>query len=83
MRGEFVCCLKRRGRRKSVGNLTGMRTYAVGYLDVRTGVPTFTVHFYMDDLGNIGASGLLDPKWIYEDGMIYTSNRRREAAHGT
>lgn len=62
-----------------MGNLAGMRTYAVGYLDTRSGVPTFTVHFYMDDQGNIGASGLLDPKWIYEDGVIYTSNWRREA----
>ena len=80
MRGEYVCCLKRRGRRKSTGNLAGMRTYAVGYLDARSGVPTFTVHFYMDDRGTIGASGLLDPKWIFEDGVIYTSNRRRAIA---
>ena len=59
-----------------------MRSYFVGYLDIATGLRTFAVQFYMDDLGNIGASGLPDPKWILEDGVIYTSNRHREAAHG-
>lgn len=58
-----------------------MRSHMIGYLDVATGIHTFTVHGYLDDDGNIGASGLLDPKWLYEDGVIYTSNRRRGQAN--
>jgi len=78
--GEFSCCLKAIRAEKSAGNLTGMRSYFVRYLRASDLVPTFSVHFYLDDQGNVGASGLPDPKWIYEDGVIYTSNRRREAA---
>lgn len=48
----------------------------VGYRDTTTGLPAFIVHFYMGQDGNIGASGLPDPKWLYEDGMAYTSNRQ-------
>ena len=60
-----------------------MRSYVVGYLDPETGLRTFVVHFFADPVGTIGASGLLDPRWILEDGVIYTSNRRREAVDGT
>lgn len=56
---------------KPSGNLAGMRGYTVGYDDARTGVRTFLVHFFMDDDGNVGASGLENPKWLYEDGVAY------------
>ena len=82
-RGHFSCCLIARSRAKTVGNLAGMRSYIVGYLDLRTGLRTFVVHFFADPDGSIGASGLLDPKWIYEDGVIFTSNRRRDLAGAT
>lgn len=65
---------------KTTGNLAGMRSYVIGYVDTTTGIRSFTVHCFMDDAGNIGASGLLDPKWLYEDGVIYTSNQRRNPA---
>lgn len=61
---------------KTAGDLDGMRSYVIGYVDTTTGIRTFTVHCYIDDDGNVGASGLLDPKWLYEDGVVYTSNRR-------
>ena len=77
MMGEFSCCLKEVRGAKRDGNLVGMRSYFVTYLRVLDLVPVFKVHFYMDLDGNVGSSGLLDPKWLYEDGVIYTSNRRR------
>ena len=67
--GEFRACLNDQGAVKTTGNLAGMRGYTVGYDDVRTGVRIFLVHFFVDDDGNIGASGLEDPKWLYEDGI--------------
>lgn len=70
-RGEFRACLSAFGAVKPTGNLAGMRGYTVGYDNVRTGVRTFLVHFFMDDDGLIGASGLADPKWLYEDGLAY------------
>jgi len=72
--GEFRACLNDQGAIKTTGNLTGMRGYTIGYDDVRTGVCTFLVHFFMDDDGNVGASGLEDPKWLYEDGIAYFSS---------
>ena len=71
-----MCCLQDRGPLKTEGNLAGTRGHMVGYRDTATGLPAFIVHFFMDQAGNIGASGLLDPKWLYEDGIAYTSNRR-------
>jgi hypothetical protein len=31
----------------------------------------FLVHLYLRPDGSIGASGLPDPKWLYEDGEVY------------
>jgi len=62
-RGEFRACLSASGAVKPTGNLAGMRGYTVGY-DVRTGARAFLVHFFMDDDGVLGASGIEDPKWL-------------------
>lgn len=67
-----MCCLQDRGPLKTEGNLAGTRGHMVGYRDTATGLPVFIVHFFMDQAGNISASGLPDPKWLYEDGIAYT-----------
>lgn len=74
--GEFSCCLKEYRAEKRSGDLAGMRSYLVTYLRTSEHLPTFIVHFFMEAQGNLGASGLLDPKWIYEDGVVYTCNLR-------
>ncbi|MEA2585333.1 MAG: hypothetical protein QOF33_3418 [Thermomicrobiales bacterium] len=61
-RGEFVCCLKDVGAERVEGNLTSKRSYLVGYIHSETRVHIFTVHFFMDREGNVGASGQYDPK---------------------
>ena len=70
-RGEFRPCLKAVTAPKSNGNLAGMRGYTVGYHDAVNGARVFLVHFFMDGDGNLGASGLADPKWLYEGGRAY------------
>ena len=70
-RGEFRPCLKAFTEAKSIGNLAGMRGYTVGYHDAINGTRVFLVHFFMDGNGNLGASGLADPKWLYEGGHAF------------
>ncbi len=70
-RGELHPGLTGVTRPKTSGNLAGMRGYTVGYDDAVTGARVFLVHFFMDDEGNLAASGLADPKWLYEEGRLY------------
>jgi hypothetical protein len=36
----------------------------------------FLVHFYLRPDGSIGGSGKLDPKWLFEDGVVYSAEKR-------
>lgn len=70
-RGELIPCLKSVTARKVGGNLDGMCGYTVGYDDRATGVRVFLVQYFMSDDGEIGASGLEDPKWLHHHGVAY------------
>ncbi len=35
----------------------------------------FMVHIYLRPDGTIGGSGRPDPKWLFEDGIIYLSQK--------
>jgi hypothetical protein len=37
----------------------------------------FLAHFYLIPDGSLGASGLPDPKWLFEDGIVYRSFKER------
>ncbi len=36
-----------------------------------SGHRVFVVHLYLRPDSSIGASGLPDPKWLFEDGVVY------------
>jgi len=77
--GEFGCCLKRSGRADSRDEPPGTRSVVVSYVDeFRHRI--FLVHFYLRPDGAVGASGLPDPKWLYENGVVYQSFKPRVAA---
>lgn len=68
--GEFGCCLARTKRANSPDEPAGTRSVAVAYVN-DAGHRIFLVHFYLRPDGTIGASGKLDPKWLFEDGVVY------------
>lgn len=70
--GEFVCCLDSVGNPKVTGDLAGMRSYMILLLHSVSAARVVMLHFYMDDNGNVGASPVPDPKWLYEDGITST-----------
>jgi hypothetical protein len=37
----------------------------------------FLAHFYLRPDGSLGASGLPDSKWLFEDGIVYRSFKER------
>ena len=48
---------------------------AVAYLN-DAGHRIFLVHFYLRPDGTIGGSGKPDPKWLFEDGVVYAAEKR-------
>jgi hypothetical protein len=44
----------------------------VAYVD-DAGRRIFLVHVYLRPDGTIGASGKPDPKWLFEDGVVYST----------
>jgi hypothetical protein len=73
----YSCCLKREKRAVSPSEPPGTRSLTISYLD-RHGQRVFTVHIYLRPNGEIGASGLADPKWLRHDDTIYTCDRPRQ-----
>jgi hypothetical protein len=68
--GEFGCCLARTKRAQSKGEPPGTRSLGVSYVN-ELGHRIFLVHLYLRPDGTIGASGKPDPKWLFEDGIVY------------
>ena len=64
-------CLKDVTLRKVGGNLDGMCGYTVGFDDPATGTRVFLIQYFMADDGEIGASGMEDPKWLLHEGTVY------------
>lgn len=69
--GEFTwCCVDRSKRPASVGEPAGAESLCLAGLDA-LGHRIFVVHCYIRPGGEVGGSGLHDPKWLFEDGVIY------------
>jgi hypothetical protein len=73
--GEFGCCLKGDSTIRFGHQPAGSRNIAVAYLN-SLGHRIFVVHFFLiPDASTwgwrIGASGQPDPKWLFEDGVVY------------
>lgn len=49
----------------------------VSYVD-DAGHRIFLVHLYVRLDGSIGGSGLPDPKWLFENGVVYRLKREGE-----
>ena len=73
--GEFGCCLARTKRANSPDEPAGPRSVAVANVN-DAGQRIFLVHFYPRPDGTIGGIGKLDPKWLFEDGVVYAVERR-------
>jgi hypothetical protein len=69
-KGEFGCCLTASNPSQSADEPIGTRTVVVSYLDDLLN-RVFMVHFYLRPDGTIGGSGKPDPKWLFEDGVVY------------
>lgn len=72
--GEFGCCLARTKRARSKDEPPGTRSVAVSYVDELLH-RIFLVHFYLRPDGTIGGSGKPDPKWLFEDGVVYVAEK--------
>jgi hypothetical protein len=73
--GEFGCCLAREmssGSRKD--EPPGTRSLMVSYVN-GAGHRIFLVHFYLRPDRTIGGSGKPDPKWLFEDGVVYSAQK--------
>jgi hypothetical protein len=46
------------------------RSLTVSYVN-GSGERIFLVHIYLRHDGSIGGSGKPDPKWLFEDGVVY------------
>ena len=74
MNGEFGCCLKAEGRPTSPDEPAGTRSIMVSYVnELRHRI--IMVHIYLRPDGSIGASGQPDPKWLFEDGVVYQATK--------
>lgn len=71
-RGEFGCCLTDTNPAGSPDEPAGTRTVVVSYFDDAFN-RIFIVHFYLRPDGTIGGSGKPDPKWLFEDGVVYAA----------
>jgi hypothetical protein len=73
--GEYGCCLKSSGRAASQDEPPGTRSVIVSYVnEFRHRI--FLVHFYLRPDGSIGASGRPDPKWLFENGVVYQAVKK-------
>ncbi len=72
--GEFGCCLAREKRSQSKDEPPGTRSLTVAYVD-DAGHRVCLVHFYLRPDGTIGGSGKPDPKWLFEDGVVYAAQK--------
>lgn len=43
----------------------------MGYFDIQTGEMVAKVHQYICPDDSLGGSGQPDPKWLFEEGVIY------------
>ena len=68
--GEFGCCLADEKIPDSRDEPPGTRSLTVSYVN-ETGERIFLVHCYLRPDGSIGGSGKPDPKWLFEDGVVY------------
>lgn len=74
--GEFGCCLTHENAPR-YDEPPGTRSLMVSYLNDAL-VRIFMVHFYLRPDGTLGASGKPDPKWLFEDGVVYAVEPRRK-----
>jgi hypothetical protein len=72
--GEFCCCLTDEKTPKSNEEPPGTRSLMVSYLSDSL-ERIFMVHIYLRPDGTIGGSGKPDPKWLFEEGVIYVSQK--------
>jgi hypothetical protein len=70
--GEFGCCLADEKKPKSGAEPPGTRSLMVSYLNDALG-RIFMVHMYLRPDGTLGASGKPDPKWLFENGVVYAT----------
>jgi hypothetical protein len=70
MKGEFGCCLADEKTPNSADEPKGTRSLTVSFVN-EAGERIFLVHFYLRSDGSIGGSGTPDPKWLFEDGIVY------------
>jgi hypothetical protein len=68
--GELGCCLTRERTPQGIDEPRGTRSLTVSYVN-EAGERVFIVHLYLRPDGTIGGSGKPDPKWLFEDGVIY------------
>lgn len=68
--GEFLCCLKDEKKATSLDEPPGTRSLIVAYLNDRL-ERVFLVHLDLRPDGALGGSGLPDPKWLFEDGVVF------------
>jgi hypothetical protein len=68
--GEFGCCLADEKTPRSPDEPPGTRSLTVSYVN-EAGERVFMVHLYLRPDGSIEGSGKPDPKWLFEDSMIY------------
>lgn len=73
--GEFECCLADSNPSRSPDEPTGTRTVVVSYVDDSLN-RIFMVHFYLRPDGTVGGSGMPDPKWLFEDGVVYVAEKQ-------
>jgi hypothetical protein len=64
--------LARTRRAQSKDEPSGTRSVTVSYVN-DAGHRIFLVHFYLRPGETIGGSGKPDPKWLLEDGVVYSA----------
>lgn len=68
---KYPCCLRKQVRCIAESEPPGTLSLTLGYLN-HQGRRVFLVHFYLRPNGDLGASGLLDPKvLVADDGIEY------------
>lgn len=78
--GEFGCCLADETRPRSDDEPAGARSLMVSYVNDAM-VRIFMVHLYLRPDGTLGASGKPDPKWLFEDGVVYAAESQSGASN--
>ncbi len=68
--GEFIGTVKDACPAASPDEPPGTQTLITAFYDA-DGQRRFITHEYRRPDGTLGASGIPDPKWLFEDGVIY------------